>query len=54
VGDGTADSTGEGESRVKAETGELLGVDGGLDLLLDSVKLVAAGGNWRSAHIGDM
>ena len=54
MGDGTADGTSEGESRVEVDAGKLLRVDGGLNLLLDSVQLVAASGDRRSAHVGDM
>lgn len=47
MGDGTAHGTGEGETRVESDTRKLLGLSG-LDLLLDSVDLDAAGGGGRS------
>ena len=46
MGEGAADGTGEGEARVEGDTRELLGLSG-LDVLLDSVELDAAGGGGR-------
>ena len=46
MGEGAADGTGEGEARVEGNTRELLRL-GGLDVLLDSVKLDAASGGGR-------
>jgi hypothetical protein len=46
VGEGAADGTSEGEARVEGDTRELLGLSG-LDVLLDSVELDAAGGGGR-------
>ena len=46
VGEGAADGTCEGEARVEGDTRELLGLSG-LDVLLDSVELDAAGGGGR-------
>ena len=46
VGEGAADGTGEGEARVEGDARELLGLSG-LDVLLDSVDLDAAGGGGR-------
>jgi hypothetical protein len=43
VGEGAADGTGEGEARVESDARELLRLSG-LDVLLDSVELDAAGG----------
>ena len=54
MGDGTADGTSEGESRVEVDAGKLLRVDGSLNLLLDSVELVAASGDRSRAHFGGM
>lgn len=42
MGDGTADGTGEGETRVEGEAGQLLR-SSSFNLLLDSVELDAAG-----------
>ena len=47
VGDGTADSTGKGESRVEVKTAGLL--DSGLDVLLDGVHLDGAGRGGRGS-----
>jgi len=47
VGERAADGTGKGEARVESDTRELLGLSG-LDVLLDSVELGAAGGGGRS------
>lgn len=47
VGDGTADGTGKGESRVEVDTAELLWGTLGLDSLLDGVQLAGASrGGW--------
>lgn len=46
MGEGAADGTGEGEARVESDTRELRGLSG-LDVLLDSVNLDAAGGGGR-------
>ena len=51
VGDGTADSTGKGESRVEVKTAELLG-SGGLDVLLDGIHLGGAGRGRRGSSGG--
>lgn len=51
MGDGAADSTGKGESRVKVETAELLG-SGSLDVLLDGVHLGGASGGRRGSSGG--
>jgi len=51
VGDGTADGTGKGESRVEVESAELLG-SGGLDVLLDGIHLGGAGGGRRGSSGG--
>jgi hypothetical protein len=51
VGDGTADGTGKGESRVEVETAELLG-SGSLDVLLDGVHLGGAGRGRRGSSGG--
>jgi hypothetical protein len=47
VGERAADGTGEGEARVESDARELLGLSG-LDVLLDSIELGAAGGGGRS------
>lgn len=46
MGEGAADGTSKGEARVEGDTRELLGLSG-LDVLLDSVELDAAGGGGR-------
>lgn len=46
MGEGAADGTGEGETRVEGDARELLRL-GGLDVLLDSVDLDATGGGGR-------
>ena len=46
MGEGAADGTSEGEARVEGDARELLGLSG-LDVLLDSVELDAAGGGGR-------
>lgn len=46
MGERAADGTGEGEARVESDTRELLGLSG-LDVLLDGIKLGAAGGGGR-------
>ena len=51
VGDGTADGTSKGESRVEIETAELLG-SGGLDVLLDGIHLGGAGRGRRGSSGG--
>lgn len=48
VGDGTADSTGKGESRVEVKTGGVRG-SSGLDVLLDGIHLGGAGRGGRDS-----
>lgn len=51
MSDGAAGSTGEGESRVEGEAGELLGLLS-LDGLDDGVDLGRAGGSSAGSHCG--
>ena len=51
VSDGTADSTGKGESRVEGKAAELLGL-GSLDVLLDGIHLGGASGLRRNVTSG--
>lgn len=46
VGDGAADSASKGESGVEGKARQLLRL-GGLEVLLESIKLHRAGGSWR-------
>lgn len=51
MGDGAADGTGKGESRVEGEAAELLGL-GSLDVLLDGIHLGGAGRGGRGSTGG--